>query len=57
MRNFVVCVRNWKPQTHELIEENEQPCCYARSNKYWVTDPTGIAWETFPHFGRHSGLR
>jgi catechol 2,3-dioxygenase-like lactoylglutathione lyase family enzyme len=30
-----------------MIEENEQACCYARSDKYWVTDPTGIAWETF----------
>jgi len=26
-------------------------CCYARSNKYWVTDPTGIAWETFHTLG------
>lgn len=31
----------------KLIEEADQPCCYARSDKYWVTDPTGIAWETF----------
>ena len=31
----------------QLIQEDEQPCCYARSDKYWVTDPTGIAWETF----------
>ena len=30
-----------------MLTENEQPCCYARSNKYWVTDPSGIAWETF----------
>jgi catechol 2,3-dioxygenase-like lactoylglutathione lyase family enzyme len=30
-----------------MVEENEQPCCYAKSDKYWVTDPTGIAWETF----------
>lgn len=30
----------------------EQPCCYAKSNKYWVTDPTGIAWETFHTLGR-----
>lgn len=22
-------------------------CCYAKSDKYWVTDPSGIAWETF----------
>lgn len=29
--------------------EKEQgvACCYARSDKYWVTDPSGIAWETF----------
>ncbi len=31
--------------------ENEIGCCYARSNKYWVTDPTGIAWETFHTLG------
>ena len=34
-----------------MIGENEQPCCYARSDKYWVTDPTGIAWETFHTLG------
>ena len=22
-------------------------CCYARSDKYWVNDPVGIAWETY----------
>ena len=22
-------------------------CCYAQSDKYWVQDPQGIAWETF----------
>jgi catechol 2,3-dioxygenase-like lactoylglutathione lyase family enzyme len=35
-----------------LVEESEQPCCYAKSDKYWVTDPTGIAWETFHSLGR-----
>jgi catechol 2,3-dioxygenase-like lactoylglutathione lyase family enzyme len=34
-----------------LIQEDAQPCCYARSDKYWVTDPTGIAWETFHTLG------
>jgi len=34
-----------------LIQEDEQPCCYARSDKYWVTDPDGIAWETFHTLG------
>jgi catechol 2,3-dioxygenase-like lactoylglutathione lyase family enzyme len=31
----------------QLVEERDQPCCYAKSDKYWITDPTGIAWETF----------
>lgn len=31
----------------QLRQENDQRCCYAQSDKYWVTDPTGIAWETF----------
>jgi catechol-2,3-dioxygenase len=22
-------------------------CCYAKSNKHWVQDPSGIAWETY----------
>jgi len=30
-----------------LIQEDQQACCYAQSDKYWVTDPSGIAWETF----------
>jgi catechol 2,3-dioxygenase-like lactoylglutathione lyase family enzyme len=34
-----------------LIREDEQACCYARSDKYWITDPTGIAWETFHTLG------
>ncbi|MGA2398044.1 MAG: ArsI/CadI family heavy metal resistance metalloenzyme [Steroidobacteraceae bacterium] len=35
----------------QVIEENDQLCCYGRSDKYWVTDPTGIAWETFHTLG------
>ena len=27
--------------------EGETTCCYARSEKYWVTDPQGVAWEQF----------
>jgi len=34
-----------------MIQEDQQACCYARSDKYWVTDPTGIAWETFHTLG------
>lgn len=30
-----------------LLDEGETTCCYARSQKHWVTDPQGIAWEHF----------
>lgn len=30
-----------------LLDEGATTCCYARSEKYWVTDPQGIAWEHF----------
>ncbi|MFN0022354.1 MAG: ArsI/CadI family heavy metal resistance metalloenzyme [Parvularculaceae bacterium] len=26
-------------------------CCYARSNKQWITDPQGIVWEMFHTMG------
>ena len=28
-------------------EETGALCCYARSDKYWVNDTVGIAWETY----------
>jgi len=31
----------------DLLAEENVACCYARSDKYWVNDPSGIAWETF----------
>lgn len=42
------------------LVQGEADCCYAKSNKYWVQDPQGIAWETFrtldsiPVFGEDS---
>ena len=30
-----------------LLDEGNTSCCYARSEKHWVTDPQGIAWEHF----------
>jgi hypothetical protein len=34
-----------------LMDEGEVTCCYARSDKYWLTDPQGIAWEQFHTLG------
>ena len=34
-----------------LLDEGNTTCCYARSEKHWVTDPQGIAWEHFRTLG------
>jgi lactoylglutathione lyase len=34
-----------------LLDEGETTCCYARSEKHWITDPQGIAWEQFHTLG------
>ncbi|MFA6264817.1 MAG: ArsI/CadI family heavy metal resistance metalloenzyme [Pseudolabrys sp.] len=30
-----------------VIDQGETACCYAQSEKSWIDDPAGIAWETF----------
>ena len=30
-----------------IIEQGDTTCCYAKSEKSWIDDPAGIAWETF----------
>jgi catechol-2,3-dioxygenase len=31
----------------DVIEQGQTTCCYAESEKSWIDDPSGIAWETF----------
>lgn len=35
----------------DLLDEGATTCCYARSEKHWVTDPQGVAWEHFHTMG------
>jgi catechol 2,3-dioxygenase-like lactoylglutathione lyase family enzyme len=30
-----------------ITEQGQTACCYAKSEKSWIDDPAGIAWETF----------
>jgi len=30
-----------------VLEEGAATCCYAKSEKSWITDPQGVSWETF----------
>ena len=41
----------------DVVAEANVSCCYAKSDKYWITDPQGVAWESFrsldtlPYYG------
>lgn len=34
-----------------MVDEPGASCCYAKSDKHWVTDPQGIAWEGYHTLG------
>jgi hypothetical protein len=34
-----------------VVEEKATTCCYAQSDKQWIADPQGVAWETFFTYG------
>jgi catechol 2,3-dioxygenase-like lactoylglutathione lyase family enzyme len=34
-----------------VLEEGATTCCYAQSEKSWITDPQGLSWETFLTLG------
>jgi catechol-2,3-dioxygenase len=31
----------------EIFEQGQTTCCYAKSEKSWIDDPSGISWEAF----------
>jgi catechol 2,3-dioxygenase-like lactoylglutathione lyase family enzyme len=42
---------NLESADRTVLAERGANCCYAKSDKYWVTDPSGIAWESFHTLG------
>jgi predicted enzyme related to lactoylglutathione lyase len=36
-----------------VIEQGENACCYAKSEKSWISDPAGLSWETFHTTGEN----
>jgi catechol-2,3-dioxygenase len=44
------------------FDEGEADCCYAKSEKIWVSDPAGVPWEAYQNlsdidvFGADSGF-
>jgi len=37
-----------------IIEQGHTACCYAKSEKSWIDDTAGIAWETFHTTGENT---
>ena len=37
-----------------VAKQENAACCYARGNKGWVSDPSGLSWETFYTFGENT---
>jgi catechol-2,3-dioxygenase len=36
-----------KKAERPVLEEGATTCCYAKSEKSWISDPAGVAWEAF----------
>lgn len=36
-----------KTADRPVLEEGATTCCYAKSEKSWIADPDGVAWEAF----------
>lgn len=34
-----------------IYDEGKTTCCYAESDKAWVSDPSGIPWESYQNMG------
>ena len=43
-----------KAAGEQTLDQTDAACCYARSNKAWVNDPSGVKWETFHTFGEET---
>lgn len=40
-----------KAADRPVLEEGMTTCCYAMSEKSWISDPAGVAWEAFHTVG------
>ena len=42
-------IKLWEAKKKNLVskEETGTNCCYAKQDKFWVTDPDGVQWEVY----------
>ena len=43
-----------KAAGEQTLDQTAASCCYAKSDKAWVNDPSGVKWETFHTFGEET---
>lgn len=39
--------RRFKAADRPVLDEGRTTCCYANSEKSWISDPDGVVWEAF----------
>jgi len=49
--DLAIIARRLEAAGQSVSKQENAACCYARGNKGWVSDPSGISWETFHTFG------
>jgi len=42
-------IKLWEARKQNLVtrEEKDTNCCYAKQDKFWLTDPDGVQWEVY----------
>jgi catechol 2,3-dioxygenase-like lactoylglutathione lyase family enzyme len=42
-------IKLWEAKKKNLVSKEEvgTSCCYAKQDKFWVTDPDGVQWEVY----------
>ena len=48
---LAVLAARLKAAGETTFDQQATSCCYAKSDKSWVVDPSGLQWETFHTFG------
>src|SRR5208337_3869138 len=49
-----IIARRLEAAGQSVVKQTNAACCYARGDKGWVSDPSGISWETFHTFGENT---
>ena len=52
--DLAILAKRLETAGQSMVKQKNAACCYARGNKGWVSDPSGISWETFHTSGENT---